>query len=191
MNNNTDSVKELLKIYCESFKNKTYIEENNDTDILMDIFGITPEQKRENRQYWGRELGMLWQRIITTLSIINCENYQPALRINGDEPCDLRIGKDAIDTKYRIGSGDSGTLKKFKNYATLLSSKGYNPVLLILRNDNLSSAIQACVSSGWTIYTGQQSFNYLKEKSNIDVEELLKAEKNCFLLTNNTVTKNI
>lgn len=188
--NNTNIVKQLLQTYYNSFINKTYIEENNDTDILMEIFGITPEQKRENRQYWGRELGMLWQRIITNLSEMNCKNYEPALRINCDEPCDLLIDKDAIDTKYRIGSGDSGTLKKFKNYAKLLSEQGYNPILLILRNDNLLSAIQACRNSGWQIYTGQESFNYLQKKLNIDVEQLLKNEKNNFLLSNNTLQKN-
>lgn len=26
-------------------------------DVLMDVFGIVPTLKRENRQYWGRELG--------------------------------------------------------------------------------------------------------------------------------------
>ena len=57
----------ILEKYYLSFKEKTYSEENNDTDVLMDIYGITPAQKRENRQYWGRELGMMWQRIVTEI----------------------------------------------------------------------------------------------------------------------------
>jgi len=44
-------VENILKKYYSSFKQKEYSDENNDTDVLMDIFGITPEQKRENRQY--------------------------------------------------------------------------------------------------------------------------------------------
>ena len=42
--------------YRDSFSEKMYDEENNDHDPLMDVFGISPELKRENRQYWGREL---------------------------------------------------------------------------------------------------------------------------------------
>ena len=34
----------------------------------MEVFGITPEMKRENRQYWGRQLGMCWQRLVTEIS---------------------------------------------------------------------------------------------------------------------------
>ena len=33
----------LQRYYC-SFKEKTYSEENNDTVVLMDIYGITPEK---------------------------------------------------------------------------------------------------------------------------------------------------
>lgn len=85
------------------------------------IFDITPELKRENRQYWGRELGMCWQRLIVELCRQTCPDFAPALHFNGDEPCDLIVGQRAIDTKYRIGSGDSGTLKKFKTYARRFS----------------------------------------------------------------------
>lgn len=146
----------ILKKYYEAFKEKIYAAENNDIDVLMDIFGITPEQKRENRQYWGRELGMMWQLIVTELCKNHCSNFQPALKIGNDEPCDLILGQDAIDTKYRIGSGDSGTLKKFKQYGELLKKYGYRPILLILREDNLSAAITACIHGGWTILTGQK-----------------------------------
>lgn len=56
---------EILGQYQHSFSRKTYQEENNDVDLLMEAFAITPELKRENRQYWGRELGMCWQRLVT------------------------------------------------------------------------------------------------------------------------------
>jgi len=163
----------ILSQYRESFSEKTYSDENNDSDVLMNLFGITPELKRENRQYWGRELGMCWQLLINKLCEINCKDYKPALKIDADEPTDLFIGNDAIDTKYRIGSGDSGTLKKFKKYGAFLKSKGFRPVLLILRKDNLSAAITACKVGGWEIYTGEESFKYIKQKAGFDLEKYL------------------
>ncbi len=168
---------DLLKIlsqYRQSFSSKIYTEENNDVDILMKLFKISPETKRENRQYWGRELGMCWQLLITKLAENNCIDFMPPLRIDADEPTDLCIGKDAIDTKYRIGSGDSGTLKKFKKYGQLLIEKGYNPTLLILREDNLPAALTACKSGGWKILTGKDTFDYIKEKTNFDFYQFLE-----------------
>lgn len=172
----------ILQKYRDAFREKTYSAENNDTDVLMDIFGITPEQKRENRQYWGRELGMMWQLIVTEICKNHCTNFKPALRFGSDEPCDLILGNDAIDTKYRIGSGDSGTLKKFKQYGNLLDEYGYRPVLLILRDDNLPAAITACIRGGWTVLTGKQAFQYLFEQTNVDVFKLLKNLKSQYLL---------
>lgn len=170
----------LIQKYYQSFKEKTYSEENNDSDILMDIFGITPEIKRQNRQYWGRELGMLWQLIVTDICQKNCNDFSPALRFNADEPCDLVIGNDAIDTKYRIGSGDSGTLKKFKQYGHLLIEKGFRPVFLILREDNLPSAITACRSGNWTVLIGDEAFRYLNKKTGKNVKALLQTYSNRF-----------
>src|SRR3990167_2077097 len=67
----------ILSQYRESFSEKTYSDENNDSDVLMNLFGITPELKRENRQYWGRELGMCWQLLINKLCEIRVANtYQ-------------------------------------------------------------------------------------------------------------------
>ena len=172
----------ILKRYYTAFKEKTYSAENNDTDVLMDIFGITPEQKRKNRQYWGRELGMMWQLIVTEICRAHCTNFHPALKIGNDEPCDLIIGNDAIDTKYRIGSGDSGTLKKFKQYGNLLKERDYNPILLILREDNLPAAITACNHGGWTVLTGTRAFDYLFRNTGVDVYNLLKYKKGTYPL---------
>ena len=126
-------LKDVLRAYRDSFSMKTYSEENDDCDPLMAVFGITPDQKRENRQYWGRELGMCWQLLVTNILSHHCKEYSPAIKIGADEPCDCCVAKDAIDTKYRIGSGDSGTLKKFKAYGKLLKDRGYRPVLIIVR----------------------------------------------------------
>jgi hypothetical protein len=104
---------------------------------------------------------MCWQRLIIE-SVKDLPDYQPAIRIDRKEPCDLILGKDAIDTKYRIGSGDSGTIKKLKEYAQLLSNRGYRPVLLILREDNLKSTISACEKGGWHTISGENALEYIR-----------------------------
>jgi len=166
----------VLVHYRVAFSNKMYSQENNDTDLLMDVFGITPELKRENRQYWGRELGMCWQHLVIELFRYTRDNFGPALRYGADEPCDLTVGTYAIDTKYRIGSGDSGTLKKFKASASLLRDKGYEPTLLILREDNLPAALTACKSGGWNVLTGKTTFDFIHSLSGFDLKDYLRAK---------------
>ncbi len=156
--------------YRQSFSAKTYEAENNDRDILMDVFGISPELKRENRQYWGRELGMCWQLIVNTVA-----DFEHGIREGQDELCDLVAGKDAIDTKYRIGSGDSGTLKKFKHYGRVLRDRGFRPVLLIVRTDNLGAAMTACQVGGWQIFTSKECFDYIREKTRVNLLEWFRA----------------
>jgi len=163
------SLEGVLRKYWKSFSEKTYNTENNDSDILMEMFCISPELKRQNRQYWGRELGMCWQLLVTELCQHASDEYSPAIKIDADEPCDLCLGKDAIDTKYRIGSGDSGTLKKFRKNGKLLRSMGYTPILLIVRSDNLEAAMTACRSGTWVILSGDKAFSYLYKKTQFDL----------------------
>lgn len=162
----------ILDRYRESFSNKIYSEENEDHDILMDAFGITPSLKRENRQYWGRELGKCWEALVIE-ACKEVETYKPALKIGADEPCDLRVENYAIDTKYRVGSGDSGTLKKFKQYGPLLREHGYTPVFLFLREDNLQAAMTACAKGKWEIYVGNESFTFINNISGFDLKKYL------------------
>jgi hypothetical protein len=143
----------------------------------MDVFGITPDRKRENRQYWGRELGMCWQLLVTNVLSHHCPDYAPAIKVGNDEPCDCCVGQDAIDTKYRVGSGDAGTLKKFKANGQILTEQGYRPVLLIVREDNLSSAMTACATGGWTLLQGQATFDYIQQRSGFDLRTWLEACK--------------
>ena len=93
--------------------------------------------------------------------------------MGSDEPCDLIVDGYAIDTKYRIGSGDSGTLKKFKSYGQLLRTYNYEPVFLILRPDNLPAAIKACQVGTWTVYTGDASFEFIQRLSGFDLKSFL------------------
>jgi len=170
---------EVLQRYKLSFVEKVYSDENDDHDLLMDAFGITPQLKRENRQYWGRELGKCWESLVIE-ACRDVDTFQPALRLDADEPCDLRVENFAIDTKYRVGSGDSGTLKKFKQYGPLLREHGYTPVFLFLREDNLPAAMTACKKGTWDIYVGQQSFDFIKQICGFDMKDYLTKRAGAF-----------
>lgn len=181
MNQNLNySLEKILQNYQKSFQEKVFPEDSLEEDYLMLVFGITQQLKAENKQYWGRELGMCWERLIVELCQQTCQDYKEAIKEENDQLCDLIIGKDAIDTKYRIGSGDSGTLKKFKNYGKRLQDLGYNPILLILRNDNLAHAIKACEKAGWIIKTGDQAYNYINQITNFNLKQWLKNKSNSF-----------
>jgi hypothetical protein len=178
-----DALEKILSTYREAFSEKIYRDENDDHDLLMDVYQITPELKRENRQYWGRELGMCWQRLVVEICRQTRRDFGPALRYGADEPCDLIVGNLAIDTKYRIGSGDSGTLKKFKAYGPLLKEKGFSPVLLVVREDNLGAAITACRAGGWSVTTGVKSFDYLEELTGFDVKAFLTKKAQAYAIS--------
>lgn len=165
---------DILRAYRDSLSDKVYGEENDDLDVLMRVFGITPSQKRENRQYWGRELGMCWQLLVTGVLSHHCKDFSPPMKMGADEPCDCVVGRDAIDTKYRIGSGDAGTLKKFRANGTLLRDMGYTPHLVIVRDDNLPAALRACESGGWTILRSDASFDYIKSRAGYDLKAFLE-----------------
>ncbi len=171
------ALSDILKRYQSNFSSRGYADVASDTDILMETFGVTQELKRENRQYWGRQLGKCWELLVIALCRYASPDYREAIRIGANEPCDLVLGEDAIDTKYRIGSGDSGTLRKFREYGNLLIQNNYRPVMLILREDSLSAAIRACEVGGWQIYTGEATFEYLLDKTGFDVNEWLREHR--------------
>lgn len=168
----------IIQRYSESFNDKSYNGESEESDVLMEAFGITQDLKKENKQYWGRELGMCWQLLVTEVFRTFCKDFNPPKRYGSDEPADFFVGKEAVDTKYRVGSGDSGTLKKFKQYGKMLNEEGLTPVFLFLREDNLQAAITACNAGGWTIYTGNNSFDYIKQRTGFDLKEWLIKIKN-------------
>jgi hypothetical protein len=168
-----DRLEEVLTRYSKSFSEKKYVDEFNETDVLMNAFGISQELKSENKQYWGRELGKCWENLIRDLFEATCTDFQSPKKFGADEPADFFVGKDAIDTKYRVGSGDSGTLKKFEQYGNLLVKKGFRPVFLFLRTDNLPAALSKMDAGGWTTLMGDASFQYIKEKTDFDLKAWL------------------
>lgn len=173
-------LEEILEQYRRSFVGKAFAEESPEEDDLMLVFGLTQDIKLQNKQYWGRELGMCWQRLVTELCRQTCSNFSSAIRTGRDEICDLVVGQDAIDTKYRIGSGDSGTLKKFRQYGKTLSELSFRPVLLVLRNDSLPQALTACRAGGWVVKSGNNAYEYLYSLTQSDLQAWLQQRRNRF-----------
>jgi len=173
------SVSSMLQRYQHSFETKIYTDENNETDILMDVFGITQELKQENKQYWGRELGSIWESLTNDIFKENNKEWREPLsdEFKKDKPVDYFLGNIAVDAKYRIGSGDAGTLKKFKYYGKQLRKLGYTPVFLILRTDNLQAAITAAKSGGWDVYVGVDALDFIRNHTDnkTDMNELLSS----------------
>lgn len=171
-------ITEILDKYNQSFNEKKFEKVSRQSDELVDYFGIPLDRIEENKQYWNRELGKCWERVVSKVFEINCgEDFGPALQVDDDEPADFTYKGYAIDTKYRIGSGDSGTLKKFKQYGSLLREKGYTPVLLFLRSDNLEAAITACKNGGWEIYIADDSYEFIEKYTGFDLKDFLVKNK--------------
>lgn len=173
------NVVDILSQYKSNFKSKKFDTIVSDSDILMDFFNITYETKMQNMQYWNRELGIVWELITREFFAFNSPFFRlpESGEFGTDRPVDYFIGDLAIDAKYRIGSGDSGTLKKFKSYGEMLKERGYNPVFLILRNDNLQGAITAAKNGGWRIISDKDAFNFIINNSGIDIVQYLACLK--------------
>ena len=175
-----ESLETILANYQGSFGAKTFLEETTQTDLLMDVFGLTQEIKSGNKQYWGRELGKCWERLIIATFRALVPDWTPGINDKGEEICDLTGKGDAIDAKYRVGSGDSGTLGKFRRNAVKLLEMDLRPVMLILRGDNLPAAMSACASGGWVVIVGDDSFTYLRERTGFDLEQWLRDRREKF-----------
>lgn len=172
----------ILKTYANSFSVKNFVKETPTIDVLMKAFALTPHVKSENRQYWGRELGKCWERLIVQLCSSACEGYKPAPRIHGSEPCDLLVDKVAIDAKYRVGSGDAKTLRGFKANGLALSEMGYEPILLFVRSDNLQAAMGAFAAGGWRTYVGDDAFRFLEKLTHFDLKSWLASQAGKFAI---------
>jgi hypothetical protein len=166
----------VLKKYQSSFSSKVIDTNSGYEDILMNVFCITPDMKLKNMQYWGRELGKCWEKIIQEVLSTTCDDYQGPLFRGLDEICDCIVGKYAIDVKYRVGSGDSGTLKKFKEYGKYLKDNDYIPTMLFLREDNLENALTAIRTGQWEYIMGDESFEFIKKISGFDLKESLESK---------------
>ncbi|WP_204104353.1 MULTISPECIES: hypothetical protein [Spirulina sp. CCY15215] len=70
-----NSLETILTKYSESFSEKVFSEQSSAEDDLMRVFGLTQEMKNNNRQYWGRELGACWERLVKELCQLTCDRF--------------------------------------------------------------------------------------------------------------------
>jgi len=170
INNN---LKDIFDKYKDSFSKKKISTINTEDDLIMKAFGKKQADVDINKQYWNREFGKYFEYTVVKVFELTHDEFKPGLRLGADEVCDLIIGDVAIDVKYRVGSGDSGTLKKFKQYGKLLKDKGYKPMMLFLRDDNLKSAVTAINKGGWIIKSDEAMFDYILKESGFDLKSFL------------------
>lgn len=71
-------LEQILNQYQQDFAERTSPEESTEEDDLMLAFGLTQTIKTTNKQYWGRQLGKCWERLVETLCQQTCEQYQKA-----------------------------------------------------------------------------------------------------------------
>lgn len=164
------SLEGIVERYKQSFASKVFAEESLEEDDLMRLFGLTQAIKAQNKQYWGRELGACWERLVKEICRQTCSNFSEPQ----DSTYDLSVGWDAIDTKYRIGSGDAKTLQGWRQNGTKLIVKKFTPILLIVRNDSLRQAIAACTAGGWIVKSGNDAYEYLYELTQFDLQTWLR-----------------
>lgn len=73
-------------------------------------------------------------------------------------------------------------IKKFKSYWKLLVEEWYTPVMLLLRKDNLPAAITALKVWWWNVYTWDEAFDYIFQKTQKDFKELLRSINSNYLI---------
>jgi hypothetical protein len=168
-----EELRSSVKHYARKFEEKKFEEEPAYVDTLMAYFGITDEMKRRNSQYWARELGSLYQEIVTKAALEKSRDYFVPKTGDSVLPCDLVAGECAIDMKYRMGSGDSGTLQKLRRNGMVLQSLDVKPILLVHRDDNLPAALSAAKGGGWSVVSGEQAIDFVRDRFSFDLEAFL------------------
>lgn len=169
-------LRRVLQSCKAAFDVKVFEDFDTGTDVLMDSLSVTPAMKAANRQYWGRQLGACWEALLRSV----WAERSPFVRFPkpGDPiyPCDIVSEGLAIDAKYRIGSGDSGTLQKLARNAKTLVTSNLQPILLVLRDDSLKSAISAAKAGGWKVVEGEAAFEFVHVTLGHDILEFLRSE---------------
>ena len=167
-----NKLKKTLQEYKELFTLYDEAPVPSASDILLNIFNLSGEDILKNKQYWHRHLGACWEKLVKSVFSSRAD-YQHAVRIHKKSPCDFAFSDKAIDTKYRLGSGDSGTLEKLAKNAAWLKALGYFPVMLILRSDNLPNALSRMSSAGWQVLTGDDCFEFIRCHGGLDLKKYM------------------
>lgn len=166
----------VLDGFRAKFAAKRFKARRDEPDILMEVFGITPEVKRKNPQYWSRELGSCWEGLI----VAACQRMGVPHRVPEKgcnvTPCDLVIRNIAIEIKYRVGSGDAPTLRNLKSNGQVLNAAGYETILLLLRDDSLPGALQRARTGGWKTLEACEAFAFIQDQVGVDLKAYLEGE---------------
>jgi hypothetical protein len=176
-------LRQILLSYQTSFSSQQTTADTRDPDILMKLFGVTSDTQKENRQFWGRHLGVCWEKLVTTLFKSTVPNVQGGYRQGRKTLCDLIAGTNAIDTKYRIATSQPAVRAELQRHGGILQAAGYNPVLLVLREDNLRDATQQCEKGGWRIYAGAAAFEFINAETGTDLYQWLTSLDGQFAFT--------
>lgn len=173
----TKGLDATLSRYRSSFADKVFEEKIAKSDPLMEVFGLTPEEKSKNPQYWGRELGKMWELLV--LDICLHHTISATRPSDGDErqPCDVVVDGIGLETKYRSGSGDTNFQKKIRSSGKVLAETGLQPILLFFRDDNLPQVLGTARRSGWLFYQGEQTFDFIRDRFAFDIAAYLRSRK--------------
>lgn len=162
---------------------KHFAADDATTDLLMEAYALDPKTRHQHMQFWGQRLGLCWEGLVDTVfSTLRPDAHGDRIHYGRGELCDMVFGDDAIDTKYRIGSGDGATIRKFCRYGDMLREDGYRPVMLILRTDSLDQSIHRCAHH-WEIYQGDAAFDYIHEHTDYDLRTYLHLRKGHFKIS--------
>jgi hypothetical protein len=174
-----DRLGEILDAQRRSFEAKVHRPRERGSDLLMEAFGISPVQLQSHSQYWSRQLGMCFERLVRAACEHRSECRLP-LRTGGREPWDLEFGQEAWELKYRLGSGDAGTLSRLADNAGLARERGLAPVLLILRSDSLRAATARAAAGGWEVVCGERALAHVRRRSGFDLHAWLAEQAGRF-----------
>jgi len=145
--------------------------------LLMKLFALEPNIYLMNRQYFNRELGSLFEKMVKALlKTTNSKRYGNAVVVGKTQLCDCTFGQDAIEVKYRYYSGDAKTVRLYRNAAPKLISMGLKPVMLIFSTDNLRSAIKSFIKHGWQVKEGDDMAKYIKQLTGFDIKRYLETK---------------
>nr|WP_250807483.1 hypothetical protein [Neorhizobium tomejilense] len=164
----------------DAFAARKFEDLESSTDLLMQSLSVTPSMKAANRQYWGRELGIAWENLLKVIWKTADGDCHFPMSGDPDHPCDIVGSRFAVDAKYRVGSGDSGTLQKLRRNGATLRESGKEPILLVFRDDSLRSSLAAAKAGGWTVKHGEETLRFVKEELGFDLRSFLSKQAPAF-----------
>lgn len=144
-------------------------------NLILDCLGVREDVIELNPQYYHRRFGDFLEEVIKTLLKTSFpDKFRKGVRVNNKEICDMVFADYAIEIKFRYYSGNAKTVREYASGGEILKNMKYRPVMLIFSTRNLESAIQRFKQSGWLVYEGDESVNFLKTITGFDLVKFLE-----------------